>query len=84
MDFIKKEKSFAENVVYNYLNGYDNGEDLIQEGYKLALENYEFKMFKKIYSLSKLEPDDEIKNLIEKIFSESENKKFLELLVSFK
>lgn len=62
---------------------YADGEDLIQEGYQLALENYEFRMFKQIYEKSGLKPNQETRGLIEKIFVETGKNKFLELLVDF-
>jgi hypothetical protein len=80
---IKKNKSFAENIVYNYLHNLPNGEDLIQEGYKLAIENYEVRMFRNIYERSKINPDKEVLNLIRKIYVDTGKEKFLDLLVDF-
>ncbi len=83
MEFIRKNKTFAENIVYNYLNGLDDGKDLVQEGYMIAVENQEIGIFNKIYSLSKLEPNEEVRGLIGKIFSKSGDKKFSDLIKEF-
>ena len=84
MELVKKNKTFAENIVYNYLHGNDDGEDLIQYWYGASICNHDVKMFRSIYDKCELEPNDEVKGLIKEVFGQTGKKKFSDLMIEFR
>ena len=83
MELVKKNKTFAENVVYNYLNNLDDGEDIVQFWYGVAIDNYDIKLFRGFYNKCYLKPNQEVRGLIGKIFLETKDEKFSKLLNEF-
>ncbi len=83
MEIIKKNKNFVENVVFNYNAGLPNGEDLIQFGYEISIENYDTKIFRNIHSDSRIKPNQEVLGLVRKVFKKTGEERFFNLLKDF-